>query len=64
LKLPNRGSYPTITGPVELVEKLETKPFRAESPRGEDHFAFTFANELFQQAGYVAGVIFAVGRQC
>src|ERR1019366_8955550 len=46
---------------VDRVEKLENKPFRAESPRGENHFTFTLGNELFQQARYVGGGIFAVG---
>ncbi len=49
-----------MDGPVELVEKLEDEAFGAESPRSEDHFVAAFGNELFQQAGYVGGRIFAV----
>jgi hypothetical protein len=36
-----------MDGSVKLVEELEDQAFRAQSSRGEDHLAFTFANELF-----------------
>jgi hypothetical protein len=50
----------SVDSPVELVEELEDEAFGAESPRGEDHFAVSFGDELFQQTGYVGGRIFAV----
>ena len=47
--------------PVELVEKPENKPLHPEPSRGEDHFPFTLADELFQQTEYVRRGVFAVG---
>jgi hypothetical protein len=43
--------------PVELVEKLEDKPLRAQASGGEDHFLLTFDDELFQQLRDVGGSI-------